>query len=138
MDTPPPATPEPTPNPPANVPPVPPTPPCSPDEKQWKVILHLSALSGFIIPFGNIIGPLVIWLIKKPELPAIEPEGRKVLNFQISYTIYMVLAALSIYVCVGAVLLPIVAIIWLIFTIIGAVKVSNGENYEFPFTIRML
>lgn len=135
MDTPPPAMPEPTPNSPV---PAPPTPPVNAEEKQWKVILHLSALSGFVIPCGNIIGPLVVWLIKKPEMPGIETEGRKVLNFQISYTIYMILAALSFYICVGIVVFPAVFIAWLIFLIIGAIKVSNGENYEFPLTIKML
>jgi len=131
MDTPPPAIP------PLSTPPNPS--PISPDERQWKVILHLSALLGLVTPScGNIIGPLIVWLIKKQDLPALDAEGRKVLNFQISYTIYMIIAGATVCIWIGWVLLPLIFILWLVFTIIGAVKVSNGEPYEFPFTIRML
>lgn len=130
----------------------PPTPPSSPEseshppnaqEKQWKLILHLSALVGAVIPFGgNVIAPLVVWLIKKVEIPALETEGRKVLNFQISYLIYMLAAALvfSVTSCLMVTaLLPIaVGIAWLIFTIIGAIKVSNDEPYTFPLSLKLL
>ncbi len=154
METPPPATPEPNPEPtPASEivpPPTPastPAPPAvvsatSPEEKQWKVILNLSALCAFFIPAGNIIAPLVIWLIKKTELPGLEAEGKKVLNFQISYTIYMIAAMVAFFVgscLIVPLILPlVVGIPWLIFTIIGGVKASNDEPYEFPFTLKML
>ena len=108
------------------------------DERQWKVILHLSALCGFLIPFGNIAAPLIIWLIKKEQLPGLEPEGRKVLNFQISWSIYIIFAGLSMFFCIGAVLVPAVVLAWLIFLILGTVKTSNGEAYAFPLTIKML
>lgn len=115
-----------------------PIPPTGTDERQWLSILHLSALAGLVIPCGNVVGPLVVWLIKKTEFPGLDAEGRKVLNFQISYAIYMILAAVAICVWVGMVLLPVIYILWLVFTIIGAVKASNGEPYEFPMSIRML
>ncbi len=133
METPPPITPE----------PLPPSPgPVDPATQQWKVILHASAFSGFIIPFGNILGPLIVWLIKKVELPLLEPEGRKVLNFQISYIIYGVVA--WILAIVGSclyvpIILPVVVFVaWLVFTIIGTVKASNGEDYTFPYTLKLL
>ena len=143
MDNQTPATPEPEPKPePAPALPLP-LPTASPEEKQWKVILHLSALAGLIIPTaGNIIAPLVIWLIKKPELPGLDAEGKKVLNFQISYAIYMfasvVLAVVGSCFIIPIALPLVVGIAWLVFTIIGGVKASNGESYEFPLTIKML
>jgi len=112
------------------------------NERQWKIILHLSALIGFVCPAGNIIGPLIVWLIKKEQLPGLEPEGRKVLNFQISYTIYviaaMIFAAVASCLIVPIVLPIVVGIAWLVFTIIGAVKASNGEDYTFPAVIKIL
>lgn len=133
METPPPVSPE----------PLPPSPgPVDPSVQQWKVILHASAFSGLIIPFGNILGPLVVWLIKKTEIPSLEAEGRKVLNFQISYLIYGVVA--FIIAMVGSclyvpVVLPIiVGVAWLVFTIIGTVKTSNGEDYTFPYVLKLL
>ena len=134
MDTQPP-TPDPTP---APLPPPQPSPGGISDQ-QWIVFLHLSAFAGIVLPtFGHILGPLIIWLIKKPESPAIDAAGRNVLNFQISWTIYGVIAGLSLFFCVGAFLLPAVVIAWVIFTILGAVKASNGETYAFPLTIKML
>ena len=152
MDTPPlPPNPEPTPPPaPEPAPSVPsapsptPLPPQQPvagsvSDQQWIVFLHLSALAGFVLPsFGHILGPLIIWLVKKPESPAIDAAGRNVLNFQISWTIWMVVSFLTIWACVGVVVFPAVVIAWLVFVIIGAVKASNGETYQFPLTIKML
>ncbi len=106
------------------------------------MILHLSALIGFICPAGNIIAPLVVWLVKKTELPGLESEGRKVLNFQISYTIYgiasVIVATVASCLIVPIVLPIAVGIVWLVFTIIGGVKASNGEDYTFPAVIKIL
>jgi uncharacterized Tic20 family protein len=130
METTPPNTPE----------PAPPTPPSGPDERQWKTFLHLSALIGLVLPTcGNIVGPLVIWLLKKQELPGLEAEGRKVLNFQISATIYMVVLSLIGFIACVFVFLPLAVFIWwLVYTILGAVKASNNESIEFPLTIKFL
>lgn len=128
-------TPQPVPAP-EPIPPQPPQP--GMNERQWIVATHLSALIGLLVPFGNIIAPLIIWLIKKQEYPGLDPVGRSVLNFQISWMIYAFVAGLTIWVCIGAILLPAVVIAWLVFLIIGAVKASNGETYKFPLTIKML
>lgn len=108
------------------------------NENQWAVAIHLSALIGLVIPFGNILAPLVIWLVRKEHSPSLDAVGKNVLNFQISWTIYIVLAGLSIFFCVGTFLLPIIGIVWLVFVIIGAIKAGNGESYNFPLTIKML
>lgn len=113
------------------------TPP-SPD-RTWILLCHLSALILFIgVPFGNIIAPLIIWLIKKPESAALDAHGKEVLNFQISMTFYTILAGLSMFVLVGFVLLPLVLLLNLIFVVIAAIKVSNGEFYRYPLTIRLI
>ena len=149
MDTPPPSSnPEPTP---APVPPLPspaPLPPQQPgagsvSDQQWIVFLHLSALAGFVIPsLGHIVGPLIIWLVKKPESPAIDAAGRNVLNFQISWTIWIFVSVIIGF-AGSCLVVPIIipfglVIAWLVFVIIGAVKASNGETYQFPLTIKML
>lgn len=123
-------------------PPAEPPPPLDPVAQQWAVAIHLSALSGFIIPVGNILAPLIIWLIKKSELPALDQVGKDVLNFQISYTIYAivsVIAAAVLSCLIVPIILPIaVFIAWLVFTIIGGIKMSNGERYVFPLALKML
>lgn len=155
MDTPPPApNPEPTPEPTPLPQPATPQPPAAPapqpstaaggiTEQQWIVFLNVSALAGMVIPsLGHILGPLIIWLVKKPESAAIDAAGRNVLNFQISWTIWMVvsiiLAAFGSCLVVPIILPFAVAIAWLVFVILGTIKASKGETYAFPLTIKML
>lgn len=103
------------------------------------MLCHLLGLAGLLgIPFGNIIGPLVVWLVKKDESPFVDDQGKEAINFQITATIIAIAAAFSIIVIIGIFLLPAVLILWLIFTIVGAVKASNGEYYRYPFALRLV
>jgi len=108
------------------------------DQRVVAMLCHLLALAGIVVPFGNIIGPLVVWLIKKDESPAVDQAGRESLNFQITMTIAGFVAGLLTFVVIGVLLLPIVAIVWLIFVIVATVKTNGGEPYRYPFAIRML
>jgi uncharacterized Tic20 family protein len=108
------------------------------EEKNWGMGAHLAALCGLVIPFGNIIGPLVVWLMKKDSSEFVNDQGKESLNFQISATIYMIVAALTVLIGIGLILLPIVGLGTLILTIIGAVKASSGEAYRYPMTIRFI
>ena len=111
----------------------------SKDEQNWAMGCHLAALSGFVIPFGNIVGPLVVWLIKRGEMPMVDQHGKESLNFQITVTIAMLISGVLCFVLIGFVLVPIVYIGALILTIMAAVKVSNGDMaYKYPLTIRLL
>jgi len=74
------------------------------------MLCHLTALLGIIgIPFGNIVGPLIIWLLKKNVYPFVNEQGKESLNFQISMTIYALAAALLILIKIGFFLLFIIA-----------------------------
>ena len=109
------------------------------EHRTMGMLCHLLALAGLLgIPFGNIIGPLVIWLIKKDEMPFVNDQGKEALNFQITMTIAAIVAALSVMVLIGFLLLPLVLIVWLVFTIVGTVKASNGEYYRYPFALRLV
>lgn len=111
----------------------------SKDEQNWAMICHLSALSGFLIPFGNILGPLLVWLIKRAEMPLVDIHGKEALNFQITVSIALVICAVLMFVLIGFVLIVIVGLGALVLTIMAAVKVSNGDfEYRYPFAIRLL
>jgi uncharacterized Tic20 family protein len=114
-------------------------PPPTDDTKMWAMFTHLSALSGLLgIPFGHIVGPLIIWLIKRDNNPVLDAHGKEALNFQISWMIYAIVSGILILVLIGIVLLPVVLLINLILTIVGAVKASKGELYHYPLTIRFI
>jgi hypothetical protein len=108
------------------------------DEKTWSMFCHLAALIGFVFPFGNILAPLTVWLIKKDESALVDLNGRRSLNFQISMTIYMIVSAILLILLIGAFLMMAVGLVDLILVIIAAVKVSNREDYKYPLSIKFL
>jgi hypothetical protein len=115
------------------------TPQVSKEEQNWAMFCHLSALAGFVIPFGNIVGPLIIWLIKRGEMPLVETHGKEALNFQITVTIAILICIPLMLVLIGIPLAFAIGLAALILTIMAAVKISNGNlDYQYPFAIRLL
>ena len=107
-------------------------------EVMWAMFCHLGALLGYIVPFGNIIAPLIIWLTKKGDSLLIEDQGKESLNFQISMSIYYLVSFLLTLIIVGFILLFGLAIYNLVMVIIAGVKANNGEKYRYPLTIRFI
>jgi uncharacterized Tic20 family protein len=100
---------------------------------------HLSSLVGYlVIPFGNVIAPLVIWLIKKDTMPFVDDQAKESLNFQITITIAAIVGAVLTLVCIGYFLLIAVWIVGLIFAILAAVKANEGVRYRYPLTLRLI
>jgi len=102
------------------------------------MLCHLLSFCGYLVPVGNIVGPLVLWLTKKDEDAFLDATGKEVLNFQISMTIYTIICGLLMIVVIGIFLLPIVLIANIVYTIIGAIKANEGKVYQYPFTMRFL
>jgi len=124
-----------------------PTPPPGTESqaRTWNMLCHLSALAGFIIPFGNILGPLLVWQIKKNEIPSVNVHGKAALNFQITVTLAafvgVVVAVILSFFCVGFLLVPLVILIGLaglVFAIIAGIKANNGEEYKYPFSLNLV
>jgi hypothetical protein len=108
-------------------------------ERIWATICHLGALFGYVCPLGNIIFPLAVWLVKRQEISLVDAEGKKSLNFQISITIYAIAAiVLMIFFTAGTPLLIGVGLFNIFMVILAAVKVSNGESFSYPITIRFI
>jgi uncharacterized protein len=104
-------------------------------EKQWGMLTHLLALSVFIgIPFGNVVGPLIIYLIKKDEYPFVAEQGREVLNFQITWSLIFIASTILIFIGIGILMLIAFGIAWLVLVIVGTVNASNGLSYRYPFS----
>ena len=108
------------------------------DEKMWAMFCHMSAFAFFVFPFGHVIGPLVIWMIKKDEYKMVDDQGKESLNFQISISLYAIVAVLLIIVLIGIPILIGIFIIDFIFIIIASIKANDGELYRYPLTIRFI
>jgi len=111
----------------------------SSEVRNWCVLCHASALLGlFFHFFGHLLGPLIVWLIKRDASPEIDANGKESLNFQISMLIYDVVAGILCIVLIG---IPILIALWILNTvlvIIASVKTSEGKFYRYPLTIRFL
>jgi hypothetical protein len=102
------------------------------------ILCHLLGLAGFAVPFGNILGPLVLWLVKRADSPYLDAAGKEAVNFNISWAIYAAVAAVSIFALIGFLLFPLVCLVWVILVIVAAIKASDGKIYRYPLTIRLI
>lgn len=111
----------------------------SPDERTWAMIAHLSAFALFLVPFGgNIIGPLVVWLARRERSAFVAAQAREALNFNISVSLAGILCALLVLVFVGILLGVVLFIAWICATIVAAVRASEGIDYRYPITLRLV
>ncbi|WP_260962677.1 DUF4870 domain-containing protein [Pseudomonas citri] len=110
----------------------------SKEARQWAMFCHLSALLGIWIPFGTLIGPLVLWQLKRDSDPFVDAQGKEALNFQITVAIASAISLLLMVVVIGFFLFGLVAIGALVLTIIGGVKANEGQAYRYPFTWRLV
>ncbi len=108
------------------------------DERTWAMLSHFSALCMFIFPFGNILAPLIIWLIKKDEMPFVEDQAKEVMNFQISMTIYFIGSIILIIVLIGIPILIVLGIFNVIIIIIAGINANDGKSYRYPINLKLI
>ncbi len=110
----------------------------SQDDKSMGMVAHLSALSGYIIPFGNILGPLLIYLTQKDKSEFIAYHAKESLNFQITVTLAMLVSGVLTFVLIGIPLLIAVAIGSLVLTIIAGIRANEGKWYQYPWKLTFI
>ncbi|MHC4249918.1 MAG: DUF4870 domain-containing protein [Planctomycetota bacterium] len=111
------------------------------EKEAWKygMFCHLAAFAALLgVPFGNIIGPLVVWLLKKEDHPFIDEQGRASLNFQISMTIYSAAAVILVFVIIGVPILLGLVIYNFIMVVMASIKASEGKTQRYPLSIRFM
>jgi hypothetical protein len=107
------------------------------DAKMWAMLSHISSIVAYFIcmPF---VGPLVIWLMKKNEMPFVDDQGKEALNFQITLMLVFLILLPTLCIFVGVLLYPIVIIGAIVLTIIAGMKANEGIAYRYPFTLRLI
>ena len=108
------------------------------EQRTWAKFCHLSALAGLLFPFGSVIGPLIVWLVKKEEMPLVAEHGRKSLNFQLTMMIAYIVCFMLMFVVVGVILLPLVALFSLIMVVVSAIKANDGKEVKYPMAIEFI
>ena len=109
-------------------------------DRKYAVGMHLLSLISFLLSGGllTVLGPLVLWLIRKDRSPFDDDHGREVINFGLSFLLWGLLAGILIFVGIGILLLPVLWIVAIVNNIRGAIAAGNGEYFRYPMTIRFL
>lgn len=105
---------------------IPPNLPGSPPPTNWRLFLELLSLAVFVFPLGHIFGPLILWLVKKDTIPEVDAEGKKVLNFNLSWTLWSIVSC------------GLGFIAWIVIAIVSILKAANREPFKHPLTIDFL
>ena len=108
------------------------------EQKQMGMFLHLSQLANLLIPLAGVILPIVLWQMKKDEMPALDAHGKMVVNWLISSLIYWVVSGVLSIVLIGFLGMLALVVMGIVFPIIGGIKANNGELWEYPLTIKFL
>ena len=113
--------------------------PADPDQRKWGMVIHMAALIGLLLPLGLVLGPLLVWMLKKNENEFFNEQGKRAVNFQLT-----ILIAAFVFVLLGSVIRPIFALAFMagiagvVFAIIAGVNVNRGDDYQYPFSIKLI
>lgn len=115
-----------------------PVPTPSYEVRQGAMLCHLAAFLGFVFPFGSVVGPLILWQMKKEVDPFIDDQGKEALNFQITVAIAWIACIVLAFAVIGFFLMVALAIATVVLTIIGSIKTNKGIAYRYPLTWRVI
>jgi uncharacterized protein len=134
-------------------------------ERTWAALCHMVAFAGFVIPFGHIVGPLAMWMLRREDSPLIDEQGKEAINFQMSTTLYFVvivtgmilvllataaglftwavggpmpgaLFPINVTIAVmGGLALLALAVFNFIAVVVAAARTSSGERFRYPLSI---
>lgn len=105
------------------------------ETRRWALILHLSQLAGYLLPLAGIIAPILIWQLKKTDLPGLDAHGKAVCNWIISALLYGIISVVLMIVLIGIPLLIVLGVLGIVFPIIGGIKANAGEVWKYPLAI---
>jgi uncharacterized Tic20 family protein len=106
--------------------------------RQWAFLLHLGQFAGYIAPVAGFVVPVVIWQLKKDELPGLDQHGKNALNWIISSVIYAIISVLLCLILIGFPMLAVLLVCDIVFPILAAVKANNGETWKYPGAIQFV
>ncbi len=111
----------------------------SPEARRWAMLCHYAAFCWFLLPMiGNVLGPLILWQLKRESDPFIDDQGREALNFQITFSVWMMIAGILAWVIIGFALIPLISLVALVLVIIAGMRANEGKRYRYPFCWRVL
>lgn len=114
------------------------------DQRLFAMLCHLLGLAGLVIPFGNVIGPLVMWLVKREQSDFVDDQGKEAVNFQITMTIVAFGLGLVLRFAAHAIGGTFyygyyaMAVVNVVFVILAATAAHRGVRYRYPLAVRLI
>lgn len=110
----------------------------NPEAKNMGALVHAVSFAGYIIPLGSVLGPLIVWLMKRDEFAFANECGKSCLNFKISVMLYAFVCMLLMFVGVGFILIGALALFDIVCTILAIIRATEGKVYQYPMSIKFL
>jgi len=104
------------------------------ETNQWAMFIHFSILAGMVVPLGGLIVPILLWQIKKDELPGIVPHAHIVLNWIVTSLVYALICFILSFVLIGIFGFIALGIATIVFAIVGGIRANEGIVWEYPWT----
>jgi len=104
-------------------------------ENSYIALMHVAQFGGYILPFLGFILPVVMWMDKKDQSEAIDKHGKNIVNFMISWALYVAVSSLLIFMVIGIPMLVAMVVMQVTFIILAALKAANGEYWKYPLSI---
>ena len=116
-----------------------PVPQPSSQVRRWAMLCHYSAFCWFVVPMiGNVLGPLIIWQLKKDMDPFIDEQGKEALNFQITFSILLMICGVLAWILIGFPLMVLVSVVALVLVVIAGIRSNEGKPYRYPLCWRIV
>jgi uncharacterized protein len=107
-------------------------------DRQWAALVHFSLLASFIVPFSGLILSLIIWQVKRQEVPQLDTHAINIANWIISAVLYGFICGVLSVVLIGIPLLACLIGCVVIFPIVAGIKAHNGKVWRYPLAISFL
>ena len=109
------------------------------EARKWAMIAHVVALVGLLgNGVGFLLGPLIVWMMKREEHAFVAEQGKEAVNFQITMAVAAVISLILTLVVVGIFLLIAVGLVATILPVIAGMKANEGVHYRYPLTYRFI
>ena len=115
-----------------------PLPTPSQEARQWAMFCHFAAFLGLVFPFGNLLGPLIVWQLKKDMDPFVDQQGKEALNFQLTFSLAMMICGVLAWILIGFPLMVLVSVVALVLVVIAGIRANEGKPYRYPFCWRIV
>jgi uncharacterized Tic20 family protein len=105
------------------------------ETNMWAMFIHFSLLAGWVVPLAGLLVPIILWQVKKDELPGIVPHAHIVMNWILTSLVYSAICFILMFVVIGVFGFIALAMLTIAYALIGGIKANDGEIWEYPGTI---